>query len=140
MSDTFSVDYDTATSNSSKMASASDDYASPAASSVGSVTANQSSTTWSTHAEAYSCMRAYSDVLTQLQACIASTQRDLDTLKANYDAAVTAFSEQDEQSKEEASQKIKNWSANRSAIPNTSIPAGVVTVGGGPAQVRATLH
>ena len=40
MSGRFSVDYDTATSNSSKMAAASDDYASPAASSVGSVTAD----------------------------------------------------------------------------------------------------
>ncbi|WP_103062669.1 hypothetical protein [Actinomyces qiguomingii] len=140
MSDTFSVNYDAATSNSSKMATASDDYASPAASSVGSVTANQSATTWSTHIEAYSCMRAYSDVLRQLQACIASTRKDLDTLKTNYDAAITAFAEQDEQSKNEARQKLKNWSANRSEIPNTSAPTDTITVGVGPGQVKGTLY
>ncbi|MBM6979494.1 MULTISPECIES: hypothetical protein [unclassified Actinomyces] len=137
MSGTFSVDYDTATSNSAKMATASDEYASPAATSVDSVTVNQSTTTWSTHTQAHSCMRAYTDVLDQLQACIASTQKDLDTLKTNYDAAVTAFTEQDEQSKEDALQTLKKWSENRSEIPDTSRPTGLP---GGPAQTRATAE
>jgi len=132
----FSVDYDTATSNSSKMAAASDDYASPAASSVGSVTANQSSTTWSTHSEASNCMSAYTSVLDQLRACIASTRKDLDTLKQDYDAAVTAFTEQDEQSKEDAVQTLKNWSRNRAEIPDVSKQKP----GGGPGRARATAE
>ena len=122
-----SVDYDQASSNSSEMSTASA-HADPAATTIDDVTINQSTTTWSDHAEAVTCKDAYTQALEQLKACIAATKADIDKLKTNYDKAVTAIQQGDLETAAEGEKLLKNWRTNRTPIstpnPPAQLPAG----------------
>jgi len=115
MADQTSVDYDQASVNSSEMATASD-HADPAATTIDNVTVNQTTTTWSDHAEATTCKDAYTRALENLKACIEATKADIDKLKTNYDRAVAAFQQGDLDTAAEAEGLIRNWKMNRTPI------------------------
>lgn len=136
MADQTSVDYDQASVNSSEMATASD-HADPAATTIDNVTVNQTTTTWSDHAEATTCKDAYTRALENLKACIEATKADIDKLKTNYDRAVAAFQQGDLDTAAEAEGLIRNWKMNRTPI-NAPAPPPAPADGSVPPSLSPT--